>query len=350
MSNKSKKKSSKKSKKGMTLKKRRKRQERLAFLVLLPVVLLGLLIWATYQKGLSALPSALTGSSTTSQSVASSVDQSSVSSEGETAAASTEQPLPQLTTNAAGVRLIAHRGQILTHPESSAAGFRAASEQGFTEWEADVRFTADGVPVLSHEDEINKIARTSDGQELTSTVLISQSTYEELAQYDFGLYKGEAFRGTKLLTFEDFIALAKELDVQFLHLELKVGPTAKEKKNLYRTIAEQGFINKVGWQSFDLTSLSSLGEMDDTMQLEYVTDGLLESEVAAVKALDNGKRQLVISLPHDASDESIRLAQSTGYQTYIFTIDVNNHHLVPHFYELGVDALMTDLLYSDLAN
>ena len=49
---------------------------------------------------------------------------------------------------------IAHRGYHVDEPQNSIAAFRAAAAKGFEYVEADVRFTKDGVPVLSHDAEI----------------------------------------------------------------------------------------------------------------------------------------------------------------------------------------------------
>ena len=46
-------------------------------------------------------------------------------------------------------------------------------------------------------------------------------TYEELLQFDFGSYKGEVFKDTKIPLLEDCIKLCKENNVEVLNIELK---------------------------------------------------------------------------------------------------------------------------------
>lgn len=343
---------SKKKKSKGSLKKRRQRQERLALFLLLPVLIIGGLTWQYYRQTDGNITGLVPETvKTQSAELIKQVEAEKLTAEVEEVIdqhPEVAQDEPVFVTNSNGVRLISHRGQSLIAPESTAAAFKAASDNGFTEWEADVRFTKDGVAVIAHNDEINDLARTSDGQELEQEVLVSNSTYEELLTYDFGSRMGEEFKGEKILTFDEFVALAKELDVQFLHVELKVSPTRSQKVDLYESVYKYGFAKKLGFQSFNIDVLRDLGEIDDTVQLEYVADSIISSQLAVLDSLKNDKRQLVVSLPHYTTEEEVKMVKDAGYEVYIFTVDVNNHHLVPQYYSWEVDAIMTDLLYSDL--
>lgn len=53
-------------------------------------------------------------------------------------------------------RLIAHRGVPATHPENTIIGLRAAVEAGARYVEFDVQMSADGVPVLSHDESLER--------------------------------------------------------------------------------------------------------------------------------------------------------------------------------------------------
>lgn len=55
----------------------------------------------------------------------------------------------------------------------------------------DLCFTKDHVPVCFHDEYINRIARDQSGQELEEEIRISNLTYEDTIQYDFGIYKGK---------------------------------------------------------------------------------------------------------------------------------------------------------------
>ena len=57
-------------------------------------------------------------------------------------------------------RLIAHRGEPVTWPENSLAGYRAVLQAGATFIETDVQITADGIAVLNHDPSVLKATGT----------------------------------------------------------------------------------------------------------------------------------------------------------------------------------------------
>lgn len=70
--------------------------------------------------------------------------------------------------------VIAHRGASQAAPENSLAAIRAAREQGVNWLELDVKITYDGVPILMHDETLN---RTTNGQGL-----VADKTWEEMSQ------------------------------------------------------------------------------------------------------------------------------------------------------------------------
>jgi len=95
-------------------------------------------------------------------------------------------------------RLCAHRGFSTAAPDNSMPAFLAALEIGAQEIEFDIWETADGQVVSSHDGTLNHCSNGSGN--------ICDHTLEELKQLDFGICYGEAFRGTKILTFEEILA------------------------------------------------------------------------------------------------------------------------------------------------
>lgn len=94
-------------------------------------------------------------------------------------------------------RVCAHRGIHTGIPENSMPAFLAAVAAGAEEIELDLWYTADGQIVSIHD---ATLERVSDG-----TGLVYEHTYAELLRYDFGAKHGEAFRGLRILTFEDIL-------------------------------------------------------------------------------------------------------------------------------------------------
>ena len=98
-----------------------------------------------------------------------------------------------------------HRGYNIVAPENTLPAYVLSKKNGFDFVECDIRFTADGVPVLLHDETID---RTSNG-----TGKIADMTYATVSQYDFGSWKGENYTGTKIPTFEEFLNLCRALSL-----------------------------------------------------------------------------------------------------------------------------------------
>lgn len=94
-------------------------------------------------------------------------------------------------------RLCAHRGFSAVAPENSLPAFGAAVAMGAAEIELDLRVTKDGEPVSVHD---SRLDRVSNGEGK-----VSDHTYEELLRLDFGGGFGEAFKGLKILKFEEIL-------------------------------------------------------------------------------------------------------------------------------------------------
>src|ERR1700761_1456962 len=86
-------------------------------------------------------------------------------------------------------KVIGHRGAAAHAPENTLAGFRAAKTLGCTWVEFDVRLTADGQPVICHDDALD---RTSDGHGR-----ISRQNLGMLSAVDMGSWFGPAFCGER---------------------------------------------------------------------------------------------------------------------------------------------------------
>ena len=103
--------------------------------------------------------------------------------------------------------VIAHRTTMGHAPENTLLGIRNALEMGCDGVEVDVRLCADGVPVLIHDDQLD---RTTD-----ASGRIAETTLAELSEIDAG-------EGERIPTLRDALALVD--GEMLLIVELKVTP------------------------------------------------------------------------------------------------------------------------------
>ncbi|MCD6443902.1 hypothetical protein J7L70_02725 [Candidatus Bathyarchaeota archaeon] len=97
--------------------------------------------------------------------------------------------------------VIGHRGAPSQAPENTMPSFLKAIDVGVDFIEFDVRSSRDGFLVVMHDDRVD---RTTD-----SKGLVSRFTLEELKSMDAGAWFSPGFRGVKIPTFEEVLALAR---------------------------------------------------------------------------------------------------------------------------------------------
>lgn len=110
------------------------------------------------------------------------------------------------------IRLAAHRGETGLAPENTLPAFIAARQNGYDYIETDVQFTSDGVPMMLHDETID---RTSNG-----SGKLYELTYAQVRAYDFGSWMDARFAGTKIPTLEETLLLCKNLGLG-IYLEFK---------------------------------------------------------------------------------------------------------------------------------
>lgn len=206
---------------------------------------------------------------------------------------------------------IAHRGASSVAPENTLPAYEAAHKLGFIYVECDIMFTSDGVAVLSHD----KLDGVSNG---TGSVI--NYTYEELLKLDFGSWKGEEFAGTKIATFEEFIALCKKLGLHpYIELKNNGGITQERVNALVATVEEYGLIDNCSWIAFSHTYLGYVKNADPTARLGYLysNTNFAKGNVNTAINLRNGQNEVFLDLSHTL------LTDSKYYDVLLYAMENN---------------------------
>lgn len=112
-------------------------------------------------------------------------------------------------------KIIGHRGAMGYAPENTIESIQTAAEMG-VEWvEIDVKLTKDSVPIIFHDDTLE---RTTNG-----SGPVAETTYEDLKQLEAGSWFGDSFAGIKVPTLEEMCEVLIDLDLG-LNLEIKPCP------------------------------------------------------------------------------------------------------------------------------
>ncbi|MSN27276.1 MAG: glycerophosphodiester phosphodiesterase [Geobacter sp.] len=95
--------------------------------------------------------------------------------------------------------IIGHRGASREAPENTLESFRLAWEQGANGIEADFRLTGDGQIICMHD--------VTSGRTTGLNLKIADTTLKELRSLDAGLWKGPEWRGVKIPTLDEVLAV-----------------------------------------------------------------------------------------------------------------------------------------------
>ncbi|MFT8399633.1 MAG: glycerophosphodiester phosphodiesterase family protein [Lentilactobacillus diolivorans] len=154
--------------------------------------------------------------------------------------------------------IFGHRGYPFKFPENSLDGFEYAIDHGADGLEFDVHLTKDNVPVIMHDEKIN---RTTNGKGK-----IQAYTYAELQQ--FHLSDDE-----KIPALKELLALASQKPI---HLNLEFKTNKIHYPNIERIVLDMvkefDLVYPVIYSSFNLDSLKIANKIDATQQYCLLSD------------------------------------------------------------------------------
>ena len=226
---------------------------------------------------------------------------------------------------------IAHRGLLTGYPENTPYPFTAAKRANFDAIETDVRWTSDNVAVILHDDTINRTGRNPDGSEISGTIKISDITYAQALEYDFGIYMGEQFAGTKIMTLDELLSLCKKLGI-IPFIEIKMGTTATN-TNIHamaEKIVEEGLEENVVIGSYYPYFLNMFAEVTKRVLLVVASDNNPETPTLGTWEEDkenilymqaNGCRVIYGVYFLHFNSTMVEWLKAHNVPLYIFTID-----------------------------
>ena len=228
-------------------------------------------------------------------------------------------------------RLCAHRGFSTVAPENSMAAFGAAVALGASEIEFDLWATADGVIVSAHD---QTLERVSDGEGK-----ITDKTYAELLEYDFGIKHGEEWRGLKIITFEEILkkfaarvvmnvhvkSLSDEFDDAAIAEIVRLVRKYDCEKYVYFMIAHDGVIRKFKDYAPDIP----------------ICVGNLSSRPWDIveRAIELGAKKVQLFKPY-FNKEMIVKAHAHGIKCNVFYAD--DIEEAKKYLNMGVDTVLTN--------
>jgi glycerophosphoryl diester phosphodiesterase len=212
--------------------------------------------------------------------------------------------------------IYAHRGASIEQPENTLAAFRRAIEIGAPGIELDVHLSADGVPVVIHDETVD---RTTNG-----TGKVSDLTVAELQRLDAG-------NGERIPTFRetlDVIAGHSKLDI-----EVKASDAAAA------VLAEIANYPQLEWliSSFRWESLEFVREQDPSAELWVLAYAATNDAIAMARKLGASALNLHYK---SVNKVQIDLLKPDGIDVGVWT--VNDVAEAERLRDIGVIAICSD--------
>ena|SRR5699024_10646304 len=143
------------------------------------------------------------------------------------------------------VEIIAHRGASKYAPENTLPSFQLAYELGADEIETDIHLTKDNIPVLIHDETID---RTTNHRGY-----FKDFTFHQLKSLDAGNWFAKEFAGTPILSLEELLTWIKD---KHLSLTIKL----KNNKIEYAHIEEIVYEMLKSFQMLDRATISTFNK------------------------------------------------------------------------------------------
>ena len=220
----------------------------------------------------------------------------------------------------------AHRGASRYAPENTMAAFRLGVSMGADGIETDVQRTKDGVLVLFHD---STLERT-----LSVPGTIQDHTWKELLSLDAGSFKGDEFRGERLVSLEDFLAVYGHSGLK-LAVEIKQEGIELEVLDMLRRHAAEDGFTITSFSETSIRRLASLGK--ERPQL-----GLL-SRTFSLSLLDSLVSDGIVEYCPNASfleAEMVREAHSRGLRVRAW--GVKTPELMERMVDLDIYGMTVD--------
>lgn len=233
--------------------------------------------------------------------------------------------------------VIAHRGNSGEAPMNTLAAIEEAIQIGADMVEVDVNLTADGVPVLMHDDTVDK---TTNGKGP-----LKSYTFQQLRKLDAGSWKSPKYAGEKVPSLIEALELGRGRIGFSLDLKTEEAIPA-----LIKAVREMGMEDQVVVTGCYAEAARRIREIEPglTVLLNLHPDlerraksgdieGFISGYIAQARV--NGLPALNVSYKY-VTPELVRHAHMLALSVWTFTVD--DEDLMGELIEMGVDAIYTD--------
>lgn len=233
-------------------------------------------------------------------------------------------------------KIFAHRGASGYAPENTLEAFELAIRQNADGIELDVQLSKDGIPVVFHDETLNRV---TDGKGY-----LKDYTLEELKKFTVLKDRFPEYDKSKIPTLKEVLELVKPAGIQ-VNIELKTGiywyPEI-EKKTI-ELVNELEMQENVVYSSFNHYSIQKVKEIEPEAECAYLySDVILDVDEYAKKTKVEGLHPAVY---HVKMADFLQEYKKSGLKVRVWT--VNEKEDLKVLIQTGITAVITN--YPDVA-
>lgn len=233
-------------------------------------------------------------------------------------------------------KIFAHRGASGYAPENTMEAFELAVKQKADGIELDVQLSKDGVPVVIHDETIDRVTGGHG--------FVKDFTLEELKAFSVLSEKFADYKNAKIPTLEEVLAYAKKTGL-CVNIELKTGiywyPEIEEKT--LELVKKTGMEDRVIYSSFNHYSIQRMKKIVPQAETAYLySDVILQVDKYAKETGVDGLHPAVY---HVKMADFLKEYLQSGLKVRVWT--VNREEDMEELIRAGVTAVITN--YPDIA-
>jgi glycerophosphoryl diester phosphodiesterase len=229
------------------------------------------------------------------------------------------------------VLITAHRGNSSVAPENTLPAFQAALDAQADLCELDYYHSADGVPVVIHDEILD---RTTNAEEVLGKpkLVIGELLLADLKKLDVGCWFEDKFAGTRLPTLVESLGLIQSGSVTLI--ERKAG----DPKTLIDLLEDEKLIDQVVVQAFDWNFVAECRKLSPRLAL-----GTLSGKPANVEQLRAAAAtgaDLIVWDHKKIDRDQINQIHQLGKKAWVYTVDepARAAQLIAN----GIDGIITN--------
>ena len=217
----------------------------------------------------------------------------------------------------------AHRGASAYAPENTMISFRKALQLGANGIELDLQRTKDGKIVIFHDKNIDK---KSNGKGK-----ISDYTYKELLDFDFGSWFDIKYKDERIVLFENFAKEFLSKNLTFA-IELKQEGIEKDVLDIIKKYATH---DDIYITSSNFNALNNVRAIDSNIKLSWLIEDRINIDNISKLLEINGIQ--ICPNAEDVTIEDIKLANKSGVRVRLW--GVSNEDIMRKAFNFNIDGM-----------